>query len=91
MNYITQIRPAGLVADMWPADPGQDRLVLTINLNGVRLSTRTTMCVLACLRELVMDDLPIVRLVATAESDHEPSASTLAAWLAEWLRALGVT
>ena len=91
MNYITQVRPTGLVADIWPADPGQDRLLLTINLNGVRQSSRTSMWVLACLRELVIDDLPVVRLVATIESNDEPSASTLAAWLAEWLRALGVT
>ena len=91
MTHMTQIRPAGLVADIWPAAPGQDALLLTINLNGVRLSSRTTMCVLACLRELVLDDLPAVRLVMTVESDREPSVATLAAWSAEWLRALGVT
>jgi hypothetical protein len=90
VNYLTQIRPEGIVTDVWPAAPGQDRLLLTVNVNGVRLSSRATLCVLACLGELVTDQLPVVRLVVTVESECEPSAATLAAWVAGWLRATGV-
>jgi hypothetical protein len=90
VNYLTQIRPEGIVTDVWPAAPDQDRLLLSVNLNGVRLSSRATLCVLACLGELVTDQLPVVRLVVTVESDREPSSATIAAWVTGWLRSIGV-